>query len=801
MLHRIFTLLILGFPGWISAQFVISGVVVDPSGEPLPFVHILVNNQKDRVFTAELSGAFSIPRTEDMKTLTFSFVGFASKELDVTVITGKPLRVVLEPIPFNLSEAVVVAGENPAHRIIRKAVENRDAHNPEKLKGYQYRAFTKLILKMLPDAKMLAEIREDTAGGDFPFDSLHLFIMETLSKHAFEKPQRVREEILRHRTSGFQQPWFTGIVSQLQPFSFYRDEIPFLEKRYLNPVSPGSTSRYRFRLEETYLDGPDSIFVISFQPFDNKAFVGLKGMLHIHSDGYAIQHLVTESAEEEKIAFHMDQKYRKTASGNWFPAQLSLVLDAAKYPSPDMGMRVSSRTYLDSVEINPTFPKGYFALPKASTTAPDINLRDGVLELERKEQLSPIDSMSFALLDSLGAEANLDKGMNFLQSLAGGGLQIGKMEWVYTDLIRFSDFEGFVPGIGLRTSTNLSKTFQLYTYGGYAVRPKTWQYKAQVKIFPKPEFQKNHFGLSISRGLVEPATFDNPDGVLNPFNRRFFAQRMELQQQYSAFAAFQISRSLSLRAAVNRMSQEPLYDYTYIQPLTGEPQSSFDFAETELWLRYAWKVRTFRMLGFESEIQSDRPVITLRVTKGWNGILGADYDYWRLHSLMQYTLRSHRLGATSMAFEAGWATGDVPFSRLFTAVGTGAGWNTLSLNNAFETMQPYEFAADRNLHVYMQHEFGRLTRKSDWFQPQPVLIHRMGWGGLTQPDAHVPILVAAMNRGYWESGMAINSLLRFNYVNIGWLSAGIKVLYRYGPYRLDRLEDNFAYRLTLQVSR
>jgi len=801
MIYRLWMFFLFGFQSVLFSQSTISGVVVDPSGEPLPFVHILVNNQKDRVFSAELSGDFAIPWSDDIRSLTFSFVGYSPKKFPINGPTPKSLRVVLEPAALDLQEAVVIAGENPAHRIIRNTVANRDSHNPEMLKGYQYRAFTKLTLKMLPDDQLLAEIRSDTAEGAFPFDTLHLFIMETLSRHAFEKPQKQREEILRHRTSGFRQPWFTGIVSQLQPFSFYRDEIPFLEKRYVNPIAPGSTSRYRFRLEETYLDGGDSIFVISFQPFDNRAFVGLKGLLHIHSDGFAIQHLITESADDEKIKFHIDQKYRKTEGGRWFPAQLSLVLDAEKYPNPALGLRVSSRTYLDSIVLEPNFPRGFFSLKNSSITAPGVNTRDSLIILERREPLTLIDSLSFALLDSIGAEAKLDSRMGFLQTMAKGGIQIGKFEWVYTDLFRFSNFEGFTPGFGWRTGSNFSRYFQVYAYGGYAFKPKVWQYKFESKFFLQPENQKNHLGIFISRGLVEPATFDYPSGSISPVTRRFFAQRMDIQHQVGVFAGFQPSRSMLIRISANQIQHEPRFNYAFLNPERGEIQTDFKFAETEIWMRYAWKAQTFRFLGFDSELKSDRPVIALRIAKGWKGIGGGEFNYLRIHGMLNYTLRLRKLGATSMAFEGGWSSEDVPYAGLFTPVGTGAGWNNLSLNYAFETMQPYEFVSNQSAHLYLEHRFGRLTDKKSWFQPQPSLIHRMGWGTLTRPGMHQQIPLKSMEQGYFESGIALNSLLRFNYVNIGWLSAGVKVLYRYGPYRLALFEDNVALRLTLQVSR
>ncbi len=792
------------------AQTFIKGIITDTRGEGLPFVHIIVNEQKDRVFASELNGEFSIPFTADISSLTFSYVGYAAKQAHAPFPTL--LRIVLEQESYLLQEAVVIAGENPAHRIIRRAVQNRDLHNPEKLDGYQYRAFTKLTLKMLPNREEMARrealrqrtppsnTHEGAAGEMSRFDSLHIFIMETLSEHAYQKPQKKREEVLRHRTSGFQEPWFVGIVSQLQPFSFYRDELPFLEKRYLNPISPGSTNRYRFRLEDTFNDGADSIFVISFQPLPNTAFTGLKGVLYIHSAGFAIQHLIAESAETEQIRFHIDQKYSRTAAGRWFPAQLSLVLDAEKYPDPAVGMRVSSRTYIDSVRIEPQFPKSFFASKTIQFNAPGINTPDGLLERSRQEALTSIDSMSYAFMDSIGQKVKLDDKMKLLETVAEGAVPLGKVDWMYTDLLRFNEFEGFNPGLGLRTSRRFSKFVQLYGYGGYAFRAKQWKYGSELRFFPSPQDRSLNLGFQFRNDLIEPATFDFP--VANQLvNRRYFAQRMDRQETLGAFINAKPTRSLTLRLALHQQRHTPLYEYSYTPQGETTPQKEFTFSEAEIFLRYAYGVKSIRFLGTDSEIQSDFPIVLIRASRGIQGFWGGQYDYWRVHGSAQYTLRHRRWGATQFILEGGWCSVNTPYAKLFTPIGTGAGWNAVSLDAAFETMKPYEFISDRSAHVYIEHKFNRISKQSTVFQPQPAIIHRMGWGKWYNDVRHDIGPFNTMAQGYFESGLAIHSLLRFNYVNFAYVGLGIKALYRYGPYQLPDIKDNIAVRLTLNFSR
>jgi hypothetical protein len=798
--------------GSASAQGLIRGTVADERGEGLPFVHIIVNEQPSRVFTSDIDGSFSLPYAPDIRGLTFSYVGFAAQRIDISGLPAAPLRVILSPAPYTLQEAVVVAGENPAHRIIRLVLENRKRHDPEQLPGFEYRAFTKLTLRLMPNeeerrrqSKPPRKIFEEETNAEKEarepsrIDSVHLFLMETLSRHAYQRPQKRRDEILRHRSSGFEEPWFVGIATQLQPFSFYQDELPFLEKRYLNPISPGSTKRYRFRLEETFYDAADSIFVISFRPMPNTAFTGLQGVLYIHSAGYAIQHLIAESAEEEQIHFHIDQKYARVEGGQWFPAQLSLIVEAAKYPSPELGIRLNARTWIDSVQLMTEFPRAYFAGRESYRTAPDINRRDSLLDLARRETLTWTDSLSYVFWDSLGQALSLDKKMRLLEVAAEGALPIGKIDWVFADLLRFSQFEGTVPGLGLRSGRRLSSAVELYGYGGYAIAARQWQYAGQFSLFPRPADRQLRLGVRYARGLVEPAIFEQ--GQYQLINRRFFAQRMDLQESLEAFFTAQPWRAVQLRAALRRQQHQPLFEYVFRPADEGQPQTEFTFAEAELYVRYAHRLQSYRFLGAETELQSDRPIVHLRLAKGWEGWWGGEHDYLRLESALQYSLRHRRWGVTRFVAEAGWCSPQVPYTKLFTPVGTGAGWDAVSLFAAFETMQPYEFVADRSLHLYVEHTFGRLTRKSPFFQPQPALIHRLGWGHLSQPELHGPEAWRAMEQGYWESGLALHSLLRINYLNIGYISLGVKALYRYGPYQMPDFSDNLAVRLTLNYQR
>jgi hypothetical protein len=769
---RFAAVLVCLLPIFALAQQTISGRVTDQQGEGLPFVHILVNNAKSEVFTADAEGRFAIPRHDSIRILSFSYVGFRSSTVELNSQPVFPLRVMMTPESYNLSEAVVVAGDNPAHRIIALALANRDRHNPANRKGYQYQAYSRLRINMKPADK----------------EDQQVFIMETVSEHAFERPNQRRERIIRHRTAGFKQAWLAGLTTQLQPFSFYDDEILFLEKRYLNPISPGSTRRYRFVLEDVLSLQGDSLFVISFQPRAGMAFTGLKGALYIHSDGFALQQVIAGSAEAEKIHFHIDQQFQRTAGGQWFPEQLQLVMRADKYPSPELGMRIQARTWIDSVRINPTFPDRFFSWRNNLDTLPEVSALDDLLPAARREALSTSDVSTYALLDSIGQAAGFDAITGILGS---GTLNIGPLQWLYTDLIRFSEYEGFTPGLGLR----VGKEIQLYGYLGYASRAKRWKQTVRLNFFPDKTDRTTELGMQFTRDLTEPAILAFPQQNLL-VNRRYFAQRMDRDTWLGVYFAARLSPALQVRASARRQNIEPLYPYVFI-PRQGEPFSAAYFTEGALFWRYAPGIKTMRLLGVATEINTGKPVFLGQLTRGWS----LATDYWRAEGRFQYTRQHRSWGDTRISAEAGWSSRELPYVKLFTPVGTGSGFNAISLQDAFETMQPYEFVHRQFVQVYLEHAFKRLTRNHPNFQPAPALIHRMGLGRAPEADRHEGIPVKGMERGYFESGLALYNLLRINYVHVGWLGLGLKVLYRYGPYQLPTWQENTAIRLTLTLSR
>lgn len=120
------------------------------TGGPLPFANIVTNTNQGT--TTQANGSFSIIYKSNLKTITFSYVGYITKTITVKNNTFF-YRISLEKNAQLLDEVTVYNQENPALRIIKKAIKNKVLNNPDKkLNSYTYKTYNKLVVTANADS-------------------------------------------------------------------------------------------------------------------------------------------------------------------------------------------------------------------------------------------------------------------------------------------------------------------------------------------------------------------------------------------------------------------------------------------------------------------------------------------------------------------------------------------------------------------------------------------------------------------------------------------------------------------------
>jgi hypothetical protein len=795
----------------LFSQLSLTGIVIDEKNEPLPFVNILINkNQTDGV-SSDIDGNFTINSTEPIQTLTLSFVGFKKLIYQIQQEDfGEKLVLPMKSTTFNLQEAVIIAGENPAHRIIRKVVKNRDKNNPEKMESFQCLTYNKIIVDLIPDEIKFKDFQKKHQGDKKKiqekhskhFEKIlgdtklaHFFIMESVSERSFLFPEKNKEHVLHNRVSGFHDPSFVALANDFQPFSFYGNHIEILDKAFLNPISPNSIKKYFFTIVDTLLQKTDSVFIISYHPRKGKNFEGLKGILYINTNGYALQNVIAEPNDKSFIQMKIEQRYQQIEGKQWFPEQLNFVIKASEYPQKYIGTRMSGKSYISQVQLNPKLNKKDFKT-QGYTTAKNANEKvDSIWQNYRPQVLNQKEEMTYTVIDSIGEKDNFDQILEVSEAFANGRFSIKNIDILLPKILSFNDFEKTRLGLGLSTNDRLSKYFELSGYGGYGFSDKKWKYGGALLFNILPD-EKLQLKFNYQKDLREPtALILSPEPPL--FSRQLYATQMDSWENKSVHLKGKLKHTVRFNLSFGQSIWQPQYEYQFDgSELDFE---KFNFTELGLNLRFSFSEKIVKVMG--TEISTSRfPLIYLSYTKGLKDIWQGEFDFQKIAFSVEDNFRTRGLGETSLRIEAGLASGKLPYNRLYSASGIGRGFQFLEIENTFQTMDIYEFLSDRFVHLFFEHNFETLLFKYKNFKPEFAIVQNIGFGSLKNSQLHQGVEFKTMEKGFFESGLRVDNLLRFNYLNIMYVGIGGGIYYRLGAYAFPTLEENLAYRFRLKFS-
>ncbi|WP_185154586.1 DUF5686 and carboxypeptidase-like regulatory domain-containing protein [Flavilitoribacter nigricans] len=798
------------------AQIPLSGTVLDAAGHPLPFVNIVVNQDTRLGTTTDIDGRFQLPAAPPVRQLHFSFVGYEDLYLSLdTIDTKPPWRIRMQETAYEFAAVEVVAGVNPADLIMQKVIRNRHRNNPEKLDSYRCRTYNKVVMSWLPRTDNFREkISEENEEADSvtlnrqqanllklmeSADEHHLFLMESLTERRYRSPAAYAETILANRVSGLQEAPFTALANDVQPFSFYDEQVMLLDKAFLNPISPGSPQRYFFHLEDTLYRQTDTIYLITFHPRQHKNFNGLKGVLYVNTHRYGLQNIIAEPADTGLIHFRIEQLYDRPDTLHWFPAQLNYEIRMPKYPSPDLGLQIRGKSYIREAEMNPDLDRQAFKQnDRYVFTDSAFQVADETWIQHRPQPLDTLETRTYELVDSLGAEHNFDGWMQRLEALGRGRWPLGWLDLSLPKLVQFNQYENIRLGLGLYTGENLASWFTLGGYAGYGLRDRAWKYGGEIRFFPDWD-RRWEWQWYYQQDIREAGAMDFP--LLSDFiSRRLYAGRMDREERYGTFLRIQSLRYLQVGLEVSRSVLEPLYDYAFRPTPESEPDREYDLPEAAIHLHYAYGQQYRRLFGNRVPDGSEHayPALSLSVKRGFGSLWKGEYPYWQVRLAIDQRFRLLYLGKTIYRLEGGVTDGAVPVSRLYNSAGSGREFQWLTVGNTFQTMDPYEFLSDRYVSFFFRQEFGTLLFKTKWLQPSISLEHHFTVGTLSDPDRHEGITFNTLEKGYAEAGLVLDNIIRLNYVNFAYLGFGGGVYYRYGAYHLPGgVGENLAFRLSV----
>ncbi len=823
--HR-FLFLVLIFTLQLNALFAqninIAGKIIDgENAEPLAFVNIVLKGH-NRGSISDIDGKWKIDEVNTSDTLIISLVGYTPIKATIATLHLKyPSGTIkMYRSSYNLKEVVVLPGINPAHRIIKKAIDHKKKNNWERLPQWEFTTYCRFhITNDVLDSEQAALEKErrlkqknnvsislgdkiDTFKTKDGKDSIvrksgmeeilakqHLFIIESVTDKKFKYPDKVKETVIASKTSGSADPRFSYIFQETNNFNIYKDYIEMGDKKYLSPLAYGAIAKYLFILEDSIRSGNDTVYVISFRPHKSTLFDGFAGLIYISTHGYAVQN-VTALPRNIEDGFNTEiQQQFKIINGFWFPEQITTKIVFGGDINAFSALVGKGKTYIKDVNLQPDFSKQKFNNITFDISKTAANKTDSFWDKRRNDSLSNKDKETYKVIDSIGKAIKLDQKIKYFEALLNGRLGIGIFDIPFNRILDYNGYEGFRLGSGLYTNNKLANWFSVGGYGAYGFKDHTWKYGTELFLTP---FEASPFKIK----TAYYSDVSEIGAVAFPMDRNVTAEEsirnLNVTRMYSykkAMASICISpfRYMLIQPAYSQ-SIESMNSFAFINE-QGQLKNQFRFSEVSLGFKYAYKEKFVQLMDKRYSEGTAWPILWVNLTQGLNSLGGGEYNYKRIDAKLEKQIPIKLAGHSNIQIRAGYVDGRVPLLRLFNGNGD-KGALAFASENIFETMRPYDFFSTKYVAAFWKHSFEKLLFKYNHFEPVLNLHFNAGIGQIDHPEWQQGMGIRSMNKGYYEAGISVDNIIKSL---TGGFGAG--VFYRVGPYMDAKPINNIMFKL------
>ncbi len=828
--------IILLFPFLILGQTNLSGIIKDKSTKKtLPFATVITNTGIGEY--TDTKGKFNIISKTNTTELTVSYIGYKTQKISLEE-NKKHITILLEPSLENLQEVVVIATENPALKIIRNTIKNRDKNNSLKaLNTFKYTLYNKLLVTANPDSikgtidsvfvkrnNTLVFKKLDSSNYKFKkqINKHHLYITEKIAEHTFKRGKNKKETILASRMAGFKNPIYEFIALDIESFSFYDEVYTLLGNNYVNPLAKNALKNYNYKILDTVYNEQGPAYMIHYKFKNNEKKLGLEGLLFIHSKSYALEKAIAEIRGIVTIKAEQNFIYYPT-NKIWFPDETTITVLKGKKkknvnifgntikfegnePKNDSIVNTKQKdltdaTYLISksknfnIEINNPVK----VINSASTIRIDDNVSNRNEEYWDKYRIYAITERglnTYKVLDSISVAEGAERKLNSARKILKGYFPTKYFDFDLSQLINFNNHEGFRLGFGGVTNPKFSKKFKLESYAAYGFKDKVTKYHLAGFIRLSKD-NNSWFGISYTDDIQEAAKIDflfdeTSFSLINPRNVNI--SQFYNYKTYSINFEHDVFPNLETKVELKNGKYDPLFDYQFIS--NGQTYANYNLATATIALKWTPFSKYMNTPIGKFPIKKGYPKITAQFAKNFDNILDGNYSFNQYNLKFEHQIKFLNKSSTSFLIQGGYISGDAPLTHLYNATPNYSFINpwrkriNISGTNAFETMAFNEFISDRYVSLQARFDFNRFEI-SKKFKPRLSFISRYAIGTIDNSSQHIGVAFKKMNEGYLESGFVLNHLFK---------GFGISSFYRYGAYSNPKFSDNLAVKLTYVLS-
>ncbi|MBK7871149.1 MAG: carboxypeptidase-like regulatory domain-containing protein [Saprospiraceae bacterium] len=474
-----------------AQPYTIKGRVLDAdTKEGLPFSNVYFAGTTIGVPT-DLDGYYEITTEQPYDSLTASALGYQILSKSLTREPEQTVDFYLSSSQFDLQEIVVLAGENPANRIVKGIIANKDKNRIEAQDAFQYESYAKVELDLenidekLRNSKLLKPFEFvfeniDSTSDEKPF--LPMYINEVLEDVYYVKGEGNPKNLIRaQRTSGTDNPTLVEYIKKIHaPFSIYDNWIYVLEKGFISPFANGGLGYYEYYIMDSTLVDGKLRYQLKFKP-KRKQETTFYGDFWVEDSTFAIERVNMRMSPDVNInlvkRIIIYQEF-KPSDSLWLPVTQKMIVDFA--PAEKVPGMIGRRTEtFRNFVINHDQTKTQY-----EKTSPEDNLRDpNFVDSEefwakaRHVPLNKTEETVYAMVDSIKNVPAYKTYTQIIEIIVNGYFITGSVELgPYASVYSVNPVEGNRFRFGMRTSTNFSKDLRFGGYIAYGTKDEEFKY-------------------------------------------------------------------------------------------------------------------------------------------------------------------------------------------------------------------------------------------------------------------------------------------------------------------------------------
>jgi hypothetical protein len=772
----------------------LSGIIRETfSQEPLPFVHIVVNNGTGHYYS-DIDGLFHIQVADSIDLLEFKAPGHRT-------VYFHPLDTTFLEVNLNRTAPFVPVRQTDAasRQLMQKVMLHKNYNNPQKSQHYTYKTYNKFTLTTDQLRETKTEIQKLLRFMPFRLKEYrrrhHLFLMETVTKKQFYDQLRQYELIEGARASGIDSPSLLTLVSFFQPFTIYERYISLASLDYVGPLSGNNIfRRYNFQVVDTAFVGQDTLYTVQYNPKPRHNRERLKGYMYINSNQWAVQYTTIKPAVENSFSVQLNQQYKLYDSTVWIP-EVARTHFHIENLVRNISIKGTSESFIDSLQLN-TMPPGYFNEVSFHYDPTAARQDSTFWQNHRPWPLSAADENTYAFYDTLGRIRNFERLLRSGRSIYLGSVPIRGITIDLNRVLNFNESEGIRAGLGLVTNERFSRILSLGAYYGWGVKDEQhkWGLQSGLLLHQPTDWRLT---ASISHDLQEPGSirfaFDKVQYWSEPV-RRFRLTRLDMVNSKSLSTSVRPFQNIYMGAEFNQRRHYLPYEYQFRDMAI----SQLDFTEARFTFRQSFGERFITSDIDRFTLGTSYPEYWIQLINGIPNSIARSASYHKFDVKVQQSFRVLGWGRTGWQLRGGYATGTLPYPVLYNEKGSFRN-AALITHNSFETMYYNEFLHDRYMAIHLSHDVGRLYEGSRVFQPSLEFLHNMGFGSLRKPEEHQLVDFKTMEKGYYETGFFTNDFVVLNLYGVR-VGAGAGWLLRWGPYAMPRQQENLFFKFATNFS-